>query len=621
MVDGDQAVRESENVRGLLQEDGMERWAPNLGADAPCHAANASMVELLAEVPTGGTAWLAFGNSGVTEMLFNWVHHVVALGKSHSLLVAAFDDDLFRSLRAKRIPAYNYSGALPPTHFRHAPYLFHRMGFLKAELIRLVLQTGRHVLVSDSDVVWMRDPAAEIAELAALGATLGAATDCLDVDADRDKTERPEAPVMCGHAPGNKDGAVFNTGVLWFAADPSSIAFAQRWATATLTLASAWDDDQGAFNRLAKEGFYPVRRHSADGRVVVGPKGVRIAPLPSDRFCSGHLVWTQQAAQTRACVSVHATFTEYGDAGKRWRFLEAGLWALNAPEYFTEGRYLTFVPPKPPPDPQPCPAGAGAYVPGGPAPKPCAGEDPHHGLGKKRFGNIMWQEGLKRSTRLRANSDLMARQVHAFRDAAALARVLNRTLIVPHFDCLCDRSEDVEIIPSCVYHGAPPSLPMPFKCSLHFVLDTHKLQMMSSAPTRYGMRASKFNGYATPPLKLRAHSFLDDARTAADIKASVVDVAVAPAGGGDGAAAALRRGATSVEALKSLERWKDARVLRLADAEGVFSGWVGDAQTARMFQTMMDYYVLRGAWCCTSRGGNQDDGRVYTKAPPPLRLG
>ena len=24
----------------------------------------------------GGHAWLAFGNSGVTEMLFNWCHHV-----------------------------------------------------------------------------------------------------------------------------------------------------------------------------------------------------------------------------------------------------------------------------------------------------------------------------------------------------------------------------------------------------------------------------------------------------------------------------------------------------------------------------------------------------------------
>ena len=39
---------------------------------------------------------------------------------------------------------------------------------------------------------------------------------------------------------------------------------------------------------------------------------------------------------------------------------------------------------------------------------------------------------------------------------------------------------------------------------------------------------------------------LDDARTAADIKASVVDVAVAPTGS-SGDAAQLRRGATSVE--------------------------------------------------------------------------
>ena len=454
-------------------------------------------------------------------------------------------------------------------------------------------------------------PAAEIAELAALGATLGAATDCLDVDADRDKTERPEAPVMCGHAPNSKDGAVFNTGVLWFAADPSSIAFAQRWATATLTLASR-DDDQGAFNRLA-EGLIRWAT-SADGRVVVGPKGIRIAPLPSDRFCSGHLVWTRQAAQTRACVSVHL---------HRWRRRQAlalpraGLWALNAPEYFTEGRYDVCAA-EAAARSAAVPGGRRAYVPGGPAPKPCAGEDPHHGLGKKRFGALCGRRVSTVDAAAR-ELDLMARQVHAFRDAAALARVLNRTLIVPHFDCLCDRSEDVEIIPSCVYHGAPPSLPMPFKCSLHFVLDTHKLQMMSSAPTP-GMRASKFNGYATPPLKLRAHSFLDDARTAADIERRSSTLRWR-AGGGDGDAAALRRGATSVEALKSLERWKDARVLRLADAEGVFSGWVGDAQTARMFQTMMDYYVLRGAWCCTSRGGNQDDGRVYTKAPPPLRLG
>ena len=42
-------------------------------------------------------------------------------------------------------------------------------------------------------------------------------------------------------------------------------------------------------------------------------------------------------------------------------------------------------------------------------------------------------------------------QVHALRDALALAFLLNRTLVLPHFDCLCDRSELVDYIPWCVY--------------------------------------------------------------------------------------------------------------------------------------------------------------------------
>ena len=57
----------------------------------PQAPAGASMDELLAAVPRGGIAWLAFGNSGVTEMLLNWAHHVIALGLAHRMVVAAFD--------------------------------------------------------------------------------------------------------------------------------------------------------------------------------------------------------------------------------------------------------------------------------------------------------------------------------------------------------------------------------------------------------------------------------------------------------------------------------------------------------------------------------------------------
>jgi hypothetical protein len=78
---------------------------------------------------------------------------------------------------------------------------------------------------------------------------------------------------------------------------------------------------------------------------------------------------------------------------------------------------------------------------------------------------------------------------------------------------------------------------------------------------------------------------------------------------------------TNVQLLERLAPWKDARVLQLADAEGLFGGWSSDPNQAMLFMTMMEYYVYRGAWCCTSRfiNNDADNGRVYLKPPPPLR--
>ena len=50
--------------------------------------------------------------------------------------------------------------------------------------------------------------------------------------------------------------------------------------------------------------------------------------------------------------------------------------------------------------------------------------------------------------------------------------------------------------------------------------------MMALDPTRFGMQPHKFGGLVTPPLKLRAFSFLSDERTHPDIRNGVVDVAV-----------------------------------------------------------------------------------------------
>ena len=72
---------------------------------------------------------------------------------------------------------------------------------------------------------------------------------------------------------------------------------------------------------------------------------------------------------------------------------------------------------------------------------------------------------------------------------------------------------------------------MPFKCSTHFVTDTHKLQLMATEPTRFGMQPHKFNGAFTQPLPLRTHSFLSDSRTDPAIKSSIVNVHIGDGSG------------------------------------------------------------------------------------------
>ena len=71
--------RESDTVRRMLRADGLNNWKPDPTQLPPQAPAGASMEELLQHVPVNGTAWLAFGNAGVTEMLMNWVSWVCLL--------------------------------------------------------------------------------------------------------------------------------------------------------------------------------------------------------------------------------------------------------------------------------------------------------------------------------------------------------------------------------------------------------------------------------------------------------------------------------------------------------------------------------------------------------------
>jgi hypothetical protein len=154
----------------------------------------------------------------------------------------------------------------------------------------------------------------------------------------------------------------------------------------------AWRNGWEDLTRNPDEAFVPQANSSAVGRTgraergseatggdrsgAVGamPVAYRLAPLPARHFCSGHLYWEQQGLRPVECMSVHTTFVEGGNAGKLWRFREAGLWLLEPPEHFApsaDAKYLTFNPPQPPKEHElwplinrtRCPTDAGPHAP------------------------------------------------------------------------------------------------------------------------------------------------------------------------------------------------------------------------------------------------------------------
>ena len=79
-------------------------------------------------------------------------------------------------------------------------------------------------------------------------------TDCLHVPHDADRSTRTTPMKNCGHQPGSKWSAWFNTGVMLFRATPTAIDIAQEWR-----------DMMEAIKGEAQVGRPPVSSPSTDG--------------------------------------------------------------------------------------------------------------------------------------------------------------------------------------------------------------------------------------------------------------------------------------------------------------------------------------------------------------------
>ena len=201
----------------------------------------------------------------------------------------------------------------------------------------------------------------------------------------------------------------------------------------------------------------------------------------------------------------------------------------------------------------------------------------------------------------------------------ALAAALKRTLVLPRYPCLCDRSEGPNIIETCTYEGS--DLTLPFVCPLSHIFDLYRFREL-------GARAGRLAAARQPPprldIQLREHAFLtnplrppaaaDAAATLAVARNASAAAALRAAGVPyivDGASDAQARAAEASFKLRGKE------VVHLESAEGVFGG-TADAEDAREFEMLMSRHVMGLSWCCTS--WYKPSGTFPYADPPPTAV-
>ena len=220
-----------------------------------------------------------FATIEVADMLRNWIEHAVFVAGLPNVVVIALDEATLSKCangaffgRADdandaRLPgsassltcldasrAFEDADALrvdaesrgPLIGHRENKKVFNQIGIVKTRFIHALLRANLHVLMSDVDVVWLRDPSEYFRSGQARRAHVAVSSDCVfGFEPGRPATD------AFGQKP-SPNNAEFNTGVLLLRPTRETITFVERWTASQLAtlLTNHEMNDQSHFNAV-----------------------------------------------------------------------------------------------------------------------------------------------------------------------------------------------------------------------------------------------------------------------------------------------------------------------------------------------------------------------------------
>ena len=526
---------------------------------------------------------LTFGNLAVRDHLLNFCKHAAKIRASH--IVGAVDKAAFELLAAQQTPAYKTPLAFEEYALdgsnSHASSSWKRFASMRTGEVARIVWLGYHVLHTDTDVVWLRDPMPYLMCTEEARSSEHAETN----------TPFPCAPMMRADVAVSSDNmgprralngrgayhaaGTFNSGILLFRPTPSGKAFVRQWHenVANPKRGSRFygrTSDQQVFNAMVrKERQWPGVGGRRDDWLMRDihsdwEGNLTLGALPLPLFANGHGYFVQSAHERLHVhpYAVHATYSlDWHDGtAKAQRFREAGLWEVDEERYF-EGKYLA-VNASTPPD-------------------------------VLRLIEEFKSRGVEPNN-IGTHAAALRSYLHELRDALALARALDRILILPRWTCYCDKlwagSDDI-LRMKCMYPGSQDDNFLPFNCPMDHVLSPHD------------WKASKVD--------YRDAAFLTSHRLSQSAKNGIVDVTILPVedyerlpsskrinmlpGGGGLSANEARR-------LLGRKRLREAPILRLPHTRDLLCAY-GGAGSTRAFNTFAKPLLRAPNWCARCEAG------------------
>ena len=311
-------------------------------------------VEHIRKIARDNTIIVTWANHHYLDFARNWINHVQnRLGLSN-FIVGAMDEKMYESLKEEfnggvhtwLMGSQGIAKEAVKNDFGWGTRNFHQMGRDKIRLIRDFTRSGVNVLVSDIDVVWLRNPLPFFKRY--LEADVLVSSDQLRSETMIESLKQKKFIVDGEGLEFHICHAASNIGIMWFLASRGNQELTTEWVERIEKDDNLWD--QSAFNDLKSlNGGCQTRVDGSGVQEAYGDENnkmrVKMGALPVSLFANGHTYYVQRLheRERKNAYAVHATFQYGGTPGKRNRMREANAWMGDDEEYF-RGKFMSFTP-------------------------------------------------------------------------------------------------------------------------------------------------------------------------------------------------------------------------------------------------------------------------------------